>query len=128
MLMDKIKSCAGLELLHISNCKIQSTGISCALYILDYNKLYVKSLSIAGCALKTQNQVRQLAQYVKNCVTYTKRENFEFLDITQVISSIAHAEAFVEELGGVRIQKIAVRKESPDVALVLKRVCDRVEL
>lgn len=88
----------------------------------------MKALSIAGCTLKTQNQVKQLAQYIKNCVEYKKRENFEYLDITQVISSIAHAEAFVEELGSVRIQKIAVRKESPDIALVLKRVCDRVEL
>ena len=55
MLMDKIKNCTNLEKLCISNCKIQSTGISCALYILDYNKLYVSSLSIAGCVLKTQN-------------------------------------------------------------------------
>ena len=128
MLMDKIKNCTSLEQLYISNCKIQSTGISCALYILDYNKLYVKALSIAGCTLKTQNQVKQLAQYIKNCVTYKQRENFEYLDISQVISSIAHAETFVEELNGVRIQKIVVRKERPDIALVLKRTCDRVEL
>ncbi|CAL6049431.1 Conserved_hypothetical protein [Hexamita inflata] len=126
MIADKLKAYKSLEQLNISNAKVGPTGVSCVLYLLDFNKQYLRSLSIAQCKFKTKNQIRQLATYIVNC--FKNNMDFVYLDISGCIKTLAHAEAFVIALENYKIPTICVKDTIPEVADSISRAAVKIEL
>eukprot|EP00703_Trepomonas_sp_PC1_P001458 JAP95148.1 Hypothetical protein TPC1_11952 [Trepomonas sp. PC1] len=124
MITDKLKYLDQLTELQLNYGKINSIGISCVLYLLNFNQVYVKRLGIAGSVLQTKNMVQQLGFYLKNC--YQQYQELDYLDCSGCITTLQHALDFVKILGLIRIKEIKADGMIGEIVEILKGVAIKI--
>ncbi|CAL6025758.1 Conserved_hypothetical protein [Hexamita inflata] len=117
-----------LKHITLNETKMKATGLACFVYLMDYGRVYLTQLLVAGVHIQTKNQAKQLALYILNSLKYNKE--FELLDISDCFDGMSLATSFCEVFEGetTKIDTIIIKGTRIEIAdfIRLKNIAKKI--